>query len=133
MFEAFALYLVTKYLVAVATSFTVAIVRAEIQSTTSIAVVKLVAMTAATEMPATLMHCVAIIVVLKPLVVATCVQDDDLFGCLGCQNQFQTVIAVAPVHHFSTTVDVYLLDCFDDLLNVVVMLQARFVLDKGIA
>lgn len=49
---------------------------------------------AATEMATTLMHCVAVAAALKTLVVATRVQNDGLFGYLGCQNQFQTSVAV---------------------------------------
>lgn len=79
--------------------------------------------TTATEMATTLMHCVAVVAALKTLVVAARVQNDGLFGYLGCQNQFQTAVAVTRVHHFPKVVDVYLLDYFADLLTVVATLM----------
>ena len=93
---------------------------------TLIAAVKPVAGTAA--MAITLMHLVAIVAALKPLTVAACVPSDGLFGCLGCQTQFQTVVAVVtPVDYFPTVVEVYLSDCFADSLAVVVVAAAAVV------
>jgi hypothetical protein len=121
MLGVFAAYLVAKDFAAAANPVAVASVQAGYESATSIAAVKPVAGTAATEMATILMDCVAIVAALKPLVVAASVQNDGLFGCLGCQTQFQTaVVVVTPVHCFPAVVDVYLLDCFDDSLTVVV-------------
>lgn len=121
MLGVFAAYLVATDFAAAANPVAVASVQAGYESATSIAAVKPVAGTAATEMATILMDCVAIVAALKPSVVAASVQNDGLFGCLGCQTQFQTVVAVVtPVHCFPAVVDVYLLDCFDDSLTVVV-------------
>ena len=106
------LYPVAKNLATAANLFVVASVQVDCEPAKLIVVVKLVAWTVALEMAATLTHCVTIFVVLKPLVVATCMQNDGLFGCLGYQNQFQTAVAITLVHYFPTVVDVYLLNCF---------------------
>ncbi|KAL5102366.1 hypothetical protein RYX36_006693 [Vicia faba] len=95
MLGVFATYLIAKNLVVAVNPFVVASVQADCEPAKLIVIVKPVAGTAATEMAATLTHCVAIVVALKPLVVATCVQNDSLFGCLGCQNQFQIVVVVS--------------------------------------
>lgn len=64
----------------------VASVQADCESATLIVTVKPVLGTTATEMATTLMHCVAVVAALKTLVIATRVQNDGLFGYLGCQN-----------------------------------------------
>ncbi|MCI31662.1 hypothetical protein A2U01_0052874, partial [Trifolium medium] len=87
MLGVFAAYLVAGDLAA-------ASVQAGCESATLIAAVKPVSGTAVTEMATILMHFVAIVAALKPLIVAACAQNDCLFGCLGCQTQFQTVVAV---------------------------------------
>lgn len=119
MLEVFAAYLVARYLAAVANPVAVASAQADCESATLTAAVKPVAGTAASETATTLMHFVVIVAALKPLIVAACVQNDGLFGCLGCQTLFQIVVAAVAtlVHYFPTVVDVYLLDCFADSLT----------------
>ncbi|RDX58375.1 hypothetical protein CR513_62317, partial [Mucuna pruriens] len=107
MLEFFAAYLVVRDLVAVAT------VQAECESVVLIAVVNSVAGTAVHEVATNLMYFVVIVAALEPLVVAACVQSDDLFVQAN-------VAAVIQAHYFPIVVDVNLLGCFADLLTVAV-------------
>jgi len=105
-------YIVPRDLAAAANPVAVAYVQADCESVTLIDVVKPVSGTAVTEMATTSMYFVATVAALKLLVVAACVNNDCLYGCLGCQACFQTVVTL--VHYFLTVVDIYLLDCFAD-------------------
>ncbi|KAI5429723.1 hypothetical protein KIW84_034341 [Lathyrus oleraceus] len=83
--EAIAAYLVAKDLVAVANSFAVAIVQAEIESVASIAAVALVVVTAVLEMITNLMHLVVIAAELEPSIAVTRAQSAGLSACLNWQ------------------------------------------------
>lgn len=121
MHEVFAAYLVARDLAAAANPVAVATAQTECESVALIAAVKPVAVTAVNEIATNLMHFVVIVAALEPLVVVACVQNDDLFVCLGCQHQSQAAVAVVTLrHYFPTVVDAYLLDCFADLLTVAV-------------
>jgi hypothetical protein len=87
--EAFAAYLVAKDLVAVANSFAVAIVQAEIESVASIAAVALVVVTAVLEMVTNLMHLVVIAVELEPSIAVARAQSAGLSACLNWQIEVQ--------------------------------------------
>lgn len=75
MLEAFAAYLVARNLAAAANPFAAAAVQAEIESVTSIAAVKPVAVVAALEMVTYLMHFVVIVAALELLMIVACVQN----------------------------------------------------------
>lgn len=107
MLGVFAAYIVARDLAAAANPVAVASVQADCESVTLIAAVKPVSGTAVTEMATTSMYFVATVAALKLLVVAVCVNNDCLYGCLGCQTCFQTVVAVVTlVHYFLTVVDI---------------------------
>lgn len=117
--EFFAAYLFVRDLAAAANPIAVATVQTECESVALIAVVNPVAVVAVNEVATNLMYFVVIVAALEPLVVATCVQSDDLFACQHCQIHVQANVAAVTQGHYFPIVDVYLLGCFADLLTVV--------------
>lgn len=120
MTEAFAAYLVARYLIAVANPVAVGIVQAEIESVASIAAAVPEAVTAAVlEKVTNLMRFAVIVAELEPSIVVR-VQSAGLFACQSCQTEVQGLAAVVTRGHYFPIVDVYLIGCFADLLAAVV-------------
>lgn len=112
--EAFAAYLVARYLVAVVNPVAVGIVQAEIESVASIAAAVPVAVTAVVLEKVTSLMCFAVIVAeLEPLIVVR-VQSAGLFACQSCQTEVQGPAAVVTQGHYFP-IGVYLIGCFADL------------------